>query len=164
MRAATMQSTSLFARTFRCIIHADALECRWKSSFRFVLESRILTESPNCQLLTLQAFVWLFLPRNHRKKLGSASVVRNMTQTNRVQDMIEAYRQACARMEGSNNSDSNSSSAPDFRTEFMSRLGLGEWRSSREVFANNELNMGEVEAIGFGDSFSCQSRTSKCPL
>ena len=98
-------------------------------------------------------------PKNLRKKLSSASAFRYITQANRVQNMVEAYREACARMEDHDSIDATSSSAPASGRQFVSRLGEGEWSSSREVFANNELNMDKVGAIGFDSSSLFQSRT-----
>ena len=63
--------------------------------------------------------------------------------------MLEAYRAACVRMEAQHNLEEKSSSAPDFGTHFESRLGGDEWSSSRQVFANHQVNLAAVEAIGF---------------
>ena len=63
--------------------------------------------------------------------------------------MLAAYRSACARMEAQHNLQEKSTSAADFSVQFDSRLGGDEWSSSRQVFANHEVNLGAVEAIGF---------------
>ena len=75
-------------------------------------------------------------------------------------NMLEAYREACARMGGAHNLDVSSSSAPDFGEKFLSRLGRGRWSSSNEVFANNELNLGAVDVIGFDYDYTLVSYTN----
>ncbi len=75
-------------------------------------------------------------------------------------NMLEAYREACARMGEQHPIDVQSSSAPDHGTPFLSRLGKGQWNSPKEVFANNELNLSAVEAVGFDYDYTLVSYTN----